>query len=107
MLRRTTFLTAVVDESELGDRVRVSAAAPRTTGKPMTWGGPGGGAAGSPAAWCRPLLGGAGTARSEGPAAEEEIGTARSLLAAEGLQADVLEVRADPEADVTRVIRVR
>jgi len=43
----------------------------------------------------------------KGSSAEKEIAEARTLLSRSGLRADILEVRAAPDVDGTRVIRVR
>ncbi len=58
--------------------------------------------------WCRPMMGRHGVLLAlKGQAAEVEIAQARDTLAGEHLKARILEVRAQPDAEPTRVIRVR
>ena len=58
--------------------------------------------------WCRPMMGRHGVLLAlKGQAAEVEIAQARDTLAGEHLKARILEVRAQPDGEPTRVIRVR
>ena len=109
MLRRTTFLETVVPELGLAERVRVvrgraedhreqydvvlaRAVAPLDR----------------LVRWCRPMMGRHGVLLAlKGQAAEVEIAQARDTLAGEHLKARILEVRAQPDGEPTRVIRVR
>jgi 16S rRNA (guanine527-N7)-methyltransferase len=108
MLRRTTFLEAVVAELNLGERVRVvraraedhrehygvvvaRAVAPleRLLG------------------WCEPMLGPGGVLLAlKGQSVEDEVAAARSWLIRKRRQAEVLTVRAEPGAAETTVVRV-
>ncbi|HEY5846163.1 MAG TPA: 16S rRNA (guanine(527)-N(7))-methyltransferase RsmG [Microlunatus sp.] len=108
LLRRTTFLEPVVRELGLGARVRVVRARAEdhhqqydvVTARAL-----------APLdrliRWCRPLLKDGGTLLAlKGRSAEDEIQAARDILATEHLSARVLEVRAAPDAEPTRVVRV-
>jgi 16S rRNA (guanine527-N7)-methyltransferase len=109
LLRRSTFLIEVVDVLGLADRVRVVRAraedhrgqydlalARAVAPLPRLLG------------WCLPLLRRAGTLLAlKGRSAEEEVAAAWAELAAARRVAEVLEVRALPEAEMTRVVRVR
>ncbi len=108
LLRRTTFLEPVVRELGLGARVRVVRARAEdhhqqydvVTARAL-----------APLdrliRWCRPLLKDGGTLLAlKGRSAEDEIQAARDILATEHLSAHVLEVRATPDAEPTRVVRV-
>lgn len=109
MLRRTTFLDAVVAELGLGDRVRIVRARAEDHREhydvvlaravaPLD----------RLLRWCRPMMGRNGVLLAlKGQAAEAEVVDARVTLSAEGLEAIVLEVRAEPKAEPTWVIRVR
>jgi len=109
LLRRATFLVEAVDALGLTDRVRVVRARaedhaeaydavtsralaplPRLVG------------------WCLPLTARGGSVLAlKGRTAQEELDENSAELAAQRLEAEVLSVRAYPEADLTTVVRVR
>lgn len=109
MLRRTTFLDTVVPELGLSERVRVVRARAEDHREPYDV------VVARAVApldrlvrWCRPMMGrDAVLLALKGQAAETELANARATLAAERLEAVVLEVRAEPGSEKTRVIRVR
>lgn len=109
MLRRTAFLTSVVDELGLGGRVRVvrSRAEDHLEVYDVVVA-----RALAPLErllrWCRPMLGSHGILLAlKGQSADAELAAARSWLVAHRLSADLLNVRATPDAEPTRVVRVR
>jgi 16S rRNA (guanine527-N7)-methyltransferase len=108
LLRRSAFLEEAVADLDLGDRVRVVrgraedhpeqydhvlaravAPLPRLLG------------------WCLPLLRRSGTLLAlKGRSAAEEVAAARDVLRGARRTAEVLTVRALPDVEVTRVVRV-
>jgi 16S rRNA (guanine527-N7)-methyltransferase len=108
LLRRVTFLTEVVGELGLADRVTVvrdraeehrrqyavvlaRAVAPLVKLVP----------------WCAPLRSPAGTILAlKGRSAADELSAAQSVIAKAGLAAELLTVRAHPAADPTTVVRL-
>lgn len=108
LLRRCTFLTQVVDELGITDRVAVVrsraedlqatfdvvvARAVAPLGRLVTW--------------CAPLRDPAGVILAlKGASAGEEVRKSRKVLAASGLVATVLTVRAHPAAEPTTVVRL-
>ena len=109
MLRRSNFLTEVVDELGLGDRVTivrdraedagisVDVVVSRAVAKLATLVG-----------WTAGLFGQTGCLLAlKGQSAEEEVAKAKKELSKRHLSAEVLLVRADPSSEVTRAVRVR
>ena len=109
MLRRSNFLTEVVDELGLGDRVTivrdraedagisVDVVVSRAVAKLATLVG-----------WTAGLFGQTGCLLAlKGQSAEEEVAKAKKELSNRHLSAEVLLVRADPSSEVTRAVRVR
>lgn len=109
MVRRTIFLEAAIAELALDDRVRVvrsRAEDVRESFDVVT------GRAVAPltkfVGWTLPLLDESGEILAlKGESAEAEMADAAGVLATRGLQAEVLDVRAHPDAERTRVVRVR
>ncbi|QGN34529.1 16S rRNA (guanine(527)-N(7))-methyltransferase RsmG [Microlunatus sp. Gsoil 973] len=109
LLRRANFLTEVIGELDLGDRVRVvraraedhdgrydvvTARAVAPLPRLLTW--------------CLPLMGSTGELLAlKGSSAASEIDQARQVLDNRRLHADVISVRAHPRAESTQVVRVR
>ena len=109
LLRRSVFLTEVVEALGLGDRVavvrgraedhdgtydavvsRALAPLPRLLG------------------WCLPLAGPRGAVLAlKGQSAEDEVRESSASLRRQRLVTDVLEVRAYPEGEPTTVVRIR
>ena len=109
LLRRYTFLTEAVTELGLTDRVEVvrgraedhngsydvvTSRAVAPLPRLLTW--------------CLPLIGPTGELLAlKGSSAEREIDQAASLLKKRRLDAELVVVRAHPEADPTTVVRIR
>ncbi len=109
LLRRYSFLNLAVEELGLGDRVRVERLRAEdcdevfdvVTGRAVA-------ALDKLLKWTIPLFYPDGELIAlKGASAEEEIRTATKLLQRSGLSAEVLEIRASPEIEGTRAIRVR
>lgn len=109
LLRRSNFLVETVDELGLGDRVNVvrsraedlddtfDVVVARAVAKLPTL-----------VSWTAGLLDEHGVLIAlKGESVEDEVKTASKELARRGLVADVVVVRADPDADVTRAVLVR
>ena len=108
LLRRVTFLNETVDALGLGDRVTVvRSRAEQHDGRyavvlaravaPLVKLVP----------WCAPLRSATGIILAlKGRSAAEEVSAAQSALARAGLAAEVLTVRAHPNADPARVVRL-
>lgn len=109
MLRRTSFLKSTVAELGLNSRVRVVRARiedVREKFDVVT------GRAVAPLAkfvqWTAPLVGDSGDILAlKGESVQAELDDAVIVLRRLSLVADVLEVRADPQAEPTRVVRAR
>ncbi len=109
MLRRTTFLKDVVDELGLGARVQIvrgRAEELTTTYDVVTV------RAVAPLerllGWCLPLLNRHGVLLAlKGQSAAAEVAAASPALKAARRQAEIVELRTSPDAEPTRVVRIR
>lgn len=108
LLRRSNFLTEVVEELELGDRIEVlrgraedvdgqfDIVTARAVAKLPTLIG-----------WTMGLFGRGGELLAlKGTSAEDELQQAQKVLKKHHLKGEVLVVRAHPEAEVTHVVRI-
>ena len=109
MLRRSNFLTEALDELGLDDRVtvvrgraedadlHVDVVVSRAVAKLATL-----------INWTADLIVGSGSLLAlKGQSADDEVVKAKKELSKRRLSAEVLLIRADPAADVTRAVRVR
>ena len=108
LLRRTTFLTETVEELRL-DNVRIERLRAEDCDEQfdvVTCRAVAG--LEKLLLWTTPLFYPDGELLAlKGSSAEKEVADASNLLSRSGLRADILEVRAAPEIDGTRIIRVR